>query len=130
MSALALLTLAVIAAAPSLPRVAELRWEKRVLLVAAPDAATLAGQRDAFAAVGRSGDDRDLVLVEVIGDRVRGVSDPADRLRRDYRLPVGRFEAVLIGKDGGVKRRSATPLTAADLTATIDAMPMRRAGER
>lgn len=132
MSALALLTLAVIAAAPSpsLPRIDQLRWEKRVLLVTAPDAAGLAGQRRAFERIGAGGDDRDLVLVEVVGDRVSGASGTADALRRDYRLPTGRFEVVLIGKDGGVKRRSATPLAAADLIASIDAMPMRRAGER
>ena len=130
MSALALFTLAVIAATPTLPRVTDLRWEKRVLLVTAPDAAALASQARAFAAISGGDDDRDLVLVEVTGDRVSGASDRADTLRRNYRLPAGRFEAVLIGKDGGVKRRSATPLTAADLKATIDAMPMRRAGER
>jgi len=33
---------------------------------------------------------------------------------------------VLIGKDGGEKLRSAQPITAERLFATIDAMPMRQ----
>ena len=70
------------------------------------------------------------MLVEVLGNTVRGASDSAAALRRSYKLPADRFTVILIGKDGGEKRRSDTPMSAATLTATIDAMPMRRAGER
>lgn len=132
MPALTALTVAATAIAASLPTVTQLRWERRVLLVSAPAAADpdAAAQRRIFAEIGQSGDDRDLMLVEVIGDTVRGSSDPAATLRRTYKLPDRRFAVVLIGKDGDVKQRSATPVTAASLTATIDAMPMRRNGER
>lgn len=51
--------------------------------------------------------ERDLVLIEIIGKRPH-------------------FEAVLVGKDGGEKLHSATPITAERLFETIDAMPMRR----
>ena len=111
---------------------AHLRWERRVLLVAAPNAAdpALAAQRPIFTEIAGSGDTRDLVLVEVLGDTVRGVTDTAASLRRVHKLPADRFTVLLIGKDGGEKRRSATPMSVATLTATIDAMPMRQSGER
>jgi hypothetical protein len=37
---------------------------------------------------------------------------------------------VLIGKDGGIKRRSDDPAILADWPTIIDAMPMRQAGGR
>jgi hypothetical protein len=36
------------------------------------------------------------------------------------------FQVLLIGKDGGVKLRRATPVTASEITKLIDTMPMRR----
>ena len=51
--------------------------------------------------------ERDLVLIEVIGKRPH-------------------FEAVLVGKDGGEKLRTDTPITPERLFETVDAMPMRR----
>jgi hypothetical protein len=41
-------------------------------------------------------------------------------------LEIDGFEIVLIGKDGGVKLRSKTPLDVEKLYAVIDSMPMRR----
>lgn len=131
---IALFALAALAAVPAKAKasLASLRWERRVLLVSAPHAANPAAeaQRGSFADLGRGADDRDLVLVEVLGGTVRGASDSAAALRRDYTLPADRFTVILIGKDGGEKRRSGEPMSAATLTATIDAMPMRRNGER
>ncbi len=103
-----------------------------MLLVTAPDAADAAAadQRRIFAAMSESSDDRDLVLVEVLGTAVRGASDGAAGLRRAYHLPVDRFTVILIGKDGGEKLRAQAPLSFATLSRTIDAMPMRRNGER
>jgi hypothetical protein len=40
------------------------------------------------------------------------------------------FQVLLIGKDGHVALRSAEPVAAATLQSRVDAMPMRRAGER
>ena len=113
------------------PTIAQMRWERRVLIVAAPSAedASLAEQRRILGKWKAEGDTRDLSIVEVVGDQVRGASDPAATIRRKYRLP-STFTAILIGKDGGEKMRSATPFPAAALEATIDAMPMRKAGRR
>ena len=61
--------------------------------------------------------ERDLVLIPVVGP---------DDLRRRYRVTTTGFEAILVGKDGGAKHRSPTPITAERLITLIDAMPMRR----
>ncbi|NYD89522.1 DUF4174 domain-containing protein [Sphingomonas melonis] len=66
----------------------------------------------------------------IVGDRVSGADDGAAALRKRYRLPAGGFVAILIGKDGGEKLRSAKPILPEVLAGTIDAMPMRRAGGR
>ncbi|MBW6525833.1 DUF4174 domain-containing protein [Sphingomonas sp. RHCKR7] len=118
------------AAAPG--AVGAMRWEKRVLLVAAPSAddPRLLRQRRIVARWSAAAAERDLVMVEVVGDRVTGASDAAATLRRRYRLPAGRFAALLIGKDGGSKLREERPIAAATLEETIDAMPMRRNGGR
>jgi hypothetical protein len=47
-------------------------------------------------------------------------------LRRQLAVEGDSFAMLLIGKDGGVKVRSAQPLTAEHLFTTIDQMPMRQ----
>ncbi len=113
------------------PTVAQMKWERRILIVSAPaaDDASLTEQRRILAAWKTNAAARDLTVVEIVGDTVRRASDPAAALRRKYRLPTS-FTAILIGKDGGEKLRSAKPFPAAALKATIDAMPMRKAGQR
>ena len=113
------------------PTIAQMKWERRVLIVAAPSAedASLAEQRHILAGWKVNGDDRDLTVVEVVGGEVRGAGESAAALRRRYHLPAA-FTAILIGKDGGEKLRSAKPFPTAVLERTIDAMPMRRAGRR
>ncbi len=111
---------------------AQMRWHHRVLLLFAPDAqaTALVRQREVMAAWGRPAAERDLVAVTVIGGAVSGASDEAAALRRRFKPASSGFTAILIGKDGGEKLRSAAPLTAERMEATIDAMPMRRNGER
>ncbi|MEG3083182.1 DUF4174 domain-containing protein [Sphingomonas sp. PB2P12] len=113
------------------PTIAQMKWERRVLIVAAPspEDASLAEQRRILAVWKTRADARDLSVVEVVGDQVRGAGDTAAQIRRKYRLPPA-FTAILIGKDGGEKLRSAKPFPAAGLEETIDAMPMRKAGQR
>ncbi len=120
-----------LAVALAAPTIAQMKWERRVLIVSAPTAEdpALAEQRRILTAWKTSAAARDLTVVEIVGDTVRGASDPAAALRRKYHLPAT-FTAILIGKDGGEKLRSAKPFPAAALEATIDAMPMRKAGQR
>lgn len=75
-------------------------------------------------------DDRDVSVVTVVGDAVKGASDGAADLRRTLGLPQNTFEVTLIGKDGHVAFTSGEPAAPKDLTRTIDAMPMRRQGLR
>jgi hypothetical protein len=112
--------------------VAEMRWQRRVLVVAAPDVndPALTAERRALRGWHRQAEDRDVQVVEVIGDRVIGARDTAATLRARLRLPTARFGLVLIGKDGHIALRSGEQVTADELQARIDAMPMRRAGQR
>lgn len=111
---------------------ADLTSRNRFLLVSAPDAADpqFVAQRQALAGWTQSAADRDLVTVELVGDRVTGSPDSAAALRKRYALKPGQFEVVLIGKDGHVASRSPIMLSATELEGRIDAMPMRRAGAR
>ena len=113
------------------PTVAQMKWERRVLIVSASTAEepALAEQRRILGAWKTHAAARDLTVVEIVGDTVRGASDPAATLRRKYHLPTS-FTAIMIGKDGGEKLRSAEPIAPEVLAEAIDAMPMRRAGER
>ena len=111
--------------------IAQMRWQRRVLLVTAPngtDPQLLLQRRVLREWPGR--DDRDLTLVQVIGGAVEGSADTAAALHRRFALPSNRFAVLLIGKDGGVKLRSAQALSPDTLQGVIDAMPMRRAGQR
>ncbi len=123
-----ILLAAALAASPTL---AQMRWDRRVLIVAAPSPQdpALAEQRRLLGSWTAKGEERDVTVVEVVGDQVRGAGDTAPALRHKFRLPAG-FTAILVGKDGGEKLRSAKPFPTAVLEQTIDAMPMRRAGER
>ena len=121
-------------AAPSqaAPTVSQMQWKRRVLLVAAgdPDDPRAKTQRRIFTAWGHEAADRDVSMVDVLGGQVQGAADSAEALRKRYRLPPQSFEVLLIGKDGHVELRSNKPVGAGELQGRIDAMPMRRVGQR
>lgn len=98
-------------------------WTRRVLLVAAPSAHDpgLLAQRKLFAAMRAGAGERDLALVEAIGD-----TSDARALRARFTIEPGAFRVLLIGKDGGAKMSSDAPLGPDRLFPVIDAMPMRR----
>ena len=75
-------------------------------------------------------EDRDVTVVQIVGSAVDAVDEQAKGLRERYALPRNQFSVVLIGKDGHVVVRSGEAVDGADLTRTVDAMPMRRAGQR
>ncbi len=75
--------------------------------------------------------DRDLVIIALpyrspSPTAVKLSQADADFARRQFGVPPGEFAAILLGKDGGAKLRSAKPLSMAKLIETIDAMPMRQ----
>ena len=98
-------------------------WQQRVLLVAAGSTGDprFIAQKTIFVGMGAEARARDLVLVEAVGEMA-----DAQALRRRFDLAPGVFQVLLIGKDGGEKLRSATPVDAGTLFPLIDAMPMRR----
>lgn len=112
--------------------VASMRWHQRILLLVAPqpDDPSAVSQRRIMAGWQAQAADRDVALIEIAGERVSGASDSAAALLRRYRLSPHGFQVLLVGKDGHVALRSAKPIDAGTLQEAIDAMPMRRAGER
>ncbi|MDP9153244.1 MAG: DUF4174 domain-containing protein [Pseudomonadota bacterium] len=103
-------------------------WHDRLLVIFAadPQSVQLAAQRAAIEETGSGFKERDLALIEVIGDSVKGASENANALRQRFGVKQHSFRALLVGKDGGVKIDSPKPISASELTSTIDAMPMRR----
>lgn len=120
------------AAAAASPTIDQLRWNRRVLIVTAPRASDtrLIEQRRILTDWKLGADERDVSVVEVIGEQILGAGDRVSVLRRTRRLPINSFAVILIGKDGHEAVRSTKPLTGELLSERIDAMPMRRAGQR
>ena len=125
-----LMTVTLFAASPG--SISSMKWEKRVLVVSAadPSDAMLDAQRRILAEWKAGAGERDLVVVELLGDKVTDATDSAASIRQRYGLPKTGFAVVLIGKDGGAKLREPRPISASVLEETIDAMPMSRSGER
>jgi hypothetical protein len=135
----ALVLLAALARAPApagaqaVAALRDYRWKQRVLVVFAPDAAAPAYQAQRAELARHAADlaARDVRVLFVLdapppGDTSAEPPARARALRRALGVPGAEFRAVLVGKDGGVKRRSRAPLTADALRATIDGMPMGR----
>lgn len=109
------------------------KWKNRPLVVFAPSDGdpALSRQRGIVAALRPAFQDRQMVVVYVVGDKVSADLGPgpgvgAAALRERYGVASSAFRVLLVGKDGGVKLSSGTPIAATTLFSTIDAMPMRR----
>ena len=99
------------------------KWNNRVIVMFAPtaDDANAVQQRASLNADQQALADRDLVLIEVIGNQ----PDTA-ALRQQYDVSVEQFAVLLIGKDGGEKRRDLQPVEPSEIFRLIDSMPMRQ----
>lgn len=111
---------------------AQFQWEERLLvLLVEADNGALTTQLDMLAKAQDGLAERDMIVLAVRGNDVRAIYGSADGLdAQALRTSLGGddagpFEAVLIGKDGGVKQRWPEPVSTEDLFAIIDAMPMR-----
>ncbi|AMJ64456.1 DUF4174 domain-containing protein [Hymenobacter sp. PAMC 26628] len=101
------------------------RDQRRFLLVGAPSAEhpDFKRQKALLAAAADQLQARDLRVLDVFYDQL----SPTDhQLAQRLGLRPPAFGVVLVGKDGGAKRTSATPLAPDDLFGTVDKMPMRR----
>ena len=72
-----------------------------------------------------------MVVIWVVGDKVSAELGPHPResakaLRARFGASPSGFRIVLVGKDGGTKLNTTSPLGTGALYATIDAMPMRQ----
>lgn len=115
-------------------RLADLRWEQRVILIFAGDLSDEQYQQqlnllnNAKAGI----QDRKLVVITLPAsqpakyqDRVI-TNESKQRIREDFGPEEeAKFSFVLLGLDGGEKLRSDTVVSTDDLFARIDRMPMR-----
>lgn len=104
------------------------RWQARMLLLFAPreDDPSLLREREILADASVGAAERDVVVVEVVGEHASETRLSGLALRLALHVPADRFTVILIGKDGGEKMRVSQPISAGALFATIDAMPMRK----
>ncbi|RFP64472.1 DUF4174 domain-containing protein [Hymenobacter lapidiphilus] len=101
------------------------RWRQRVLLICAPAAtdAQLLAQRALLQAAQAGLAERDVLVRTLV---VPGLAATDRAYLRRLGVKTDAFQVLLLGKDGGVKRRDTVPVAPAALFATIDGMPMRR----
>jgi len=112
-----------------------LRWQKRPLITIAPAAADprLQKQRARYRQYLDAAQERDMVFISLWPgggqmDDAPLSSSQSDAMRRYFGLGDGStpFIVLLVGKDGGVKMRSADVVEMDVCFRTIDAMPMRQ----
>ncbi|QIL75732.1 DUF4174 domain-containing protein [Hymenobacter sp. HDW8] len=114
-------------AKPSLPeRIKAQRWQKRVVVLYAPTAESveLKQQKASMTSAEAQVEARDILIIEAIETNLSPTEKQYVRQTLDVE-PSG-FAVVLIGKDGGVKRKETKPIDPKALFETIDTMPMRR----
>ena len=100
----------------------------RVLIVFSPSLADarLAAQRGIMAQLAVEAAKRDLLFVQVYPMTVIGASDKADKLRRKFVVPVLRYYAILIDKDGRTLREAPGPMDGTAILRAIDMRPLRK----
>ena len=105
------------------------RDKNRVLLVFAPTEQDPACREQYKLLQGEKAEleERQIVVLPVFADARKPAGDPPGALAKRFGIDPKTFAVILVGKDGHDAYRSAKPLPAATLYATVDAMPMRRA---
>lgn len=112
----------------------DFKWHNRLLFLVAPDFSTpaVAQARDNLERRFEDVVDRDLLVIQLflngqslVGDRPITVSEAA-QLRLELGIDPDEQLLVLIGMDGGVKRRAPLSIDVQEIFTQIDAMPMRR----
>jgi len=112
------------AAVASVDDLSPFKWKKRPLVIGAKSLQDdrLNLQRRWVQEGAEGFRERDMVLLELLeSDLLRG-----NVLRSKLSLDNDAFTVLLVGKDGGEKLRSQTPVPMAEIFALIDSMPMRK----
>jgi Domain of unknown function (DUF4174) len=100
----------------------EFRWKNRVLVVVAPAGDSAAeAQRRIYQSSAAGMSERQIVLREALDD-----SERSRQIRSRVSADGRHFQVFLVGKDGNTAVSSNKPLSAGDLFARVDAMPMRQ----
>jgi len=109
------------------------QWRHRLLFLVAPQAADreLAAQRQYLGLRRDAVLDRDLLVFQLLPDRgflgEAALSAQAVQvLRKQLGVTAEDRLVILIGKDGGIKRRAELGTDLREIFLQIDAMPMRR----
>ena len=99
----------------------------RVLIVFTPSLADarLGVQRGIMAQLALEAARRDLLLVQVDPATVIGAHDKSEKLRRRFHVPVLKYHAILLDKDGRVLREASGPVEAAAIRHASDSAPLR-----
>ena len=107
-------------------------WENRVILLLSDtkENTSLHEQLEILLKEKEGLQDRKLLIYRVFPNSYskglkNGAWKDSKTLYRDFKKSTAAFEIVLIGLDGGEKLRQDFVITAKDLFALIDAMPMR-----
>lgn len=138
--ALLVAALLLVPAAPAQSPLTTLQDHHRVLLVFAPASSAPQFTKQQELLKNRASDlmDRDLIVIPVLTTWTTADSGLRDEnvpftsqaeqnnLRHRFNTNTQTFTVILLGKDGGEKLRSSTPVTMEKLAALIDSMPMRQ----
>ena len=92
------------------------QWKNRILLLNADDVDQSAAQMQRFLDSQAECEERDLIIFEITEGEVS----------RKFGFNKTVFSMVLIGKDGGVKKRFSSLTEMSEVFEIIDSMPMRR----
>jgi hypothetical protein len=108
-------------------------WEERLLVLVAPAATDpqAVAQRQQLQARSDAVADRRLRIYELYADHGKIDGHPLSdgqlqALRQQFRLAADSRELILVGLDGGIKRRDRLDTPLRDVFMQIDGMPMRR----
>ena len=110
-----------------------LEWNNRVVLVFGnPSDPKIGDQIELLESQEAELADRDMVIIQVSGEKARSVYGKASGLnasaiRKEAKVSGERFQVLLVGKDGGVKLRSDSVVRNVEIFDLIDSMPMRKA---
>ena len=104
-----------------------MRDQNRVLIVFTPSLrdARLGVQRGIMAQIALEAAKRDLLFVQVDPVTVIGAHDKSDKVRRRFHVPVLKYHAILLDKDGRVLREASGPMEAAAILHAIDSATLR-----
>ncbi len=110
----------------------QFRWENRLVIIVDDESTLAVEQLEAFDAMSDDMAVRHMKLL-IAKDNHISVGDETfeiHQLRGALGLKDGRFQVILIGKDGGIKFRSDTFVHPKQVFDLVDTMPMRRAEMR